>query len=187
MIKRTLDLIIALSAAIIFAVPYIVIVAGIKLSSPGPVLYWSRRAGRLGQFFMMPKFRSMRIDTPEVATDKLGDASTYITPFGSFLRRTSLDELPQLWNILRGEMSVVGPRPIVEQEISRYGPAMEQVLSVRPGLTGLWQVSGRNNVSYQRRVLLDLTYVNRRSLGLDLRILWRTVSVVLFPANKVIK
>ncbi len=107
-----------------------------------------------------------------------------ITPIGQFLRLTSLDELPQLWNILRGEMSVVGPRPIVEQEIPRYGPAMEQVLSVRPGLTGLWQVSGRNNVSYQRRVLLDLTYVNRRSLGLDLRILWRTVSVVLFPANK---
>ena len=104
MIKRTLDLIIALSAAIIFAVPYIVIMAGVRLSSPGPVLYWSRRAGRQGQFFMMPKFRSMRIDTPEVATDKLGDASTYITPFGSFLRRTSLDELPQIYSVLRGDM-----------------------------------------------------------------------------------
>ena len=107
-----------------------------------------------------------------------------ITPIGQFLRTTSLDELPQLFNILRGQMSVVGPRPIVEQEIPRYGAAMDQVLSVRPGLTGLWQVSGRNNVSYQRRVLLDLTYVNRRTLGLDLFILLRTVVVVLFPANK---
>ena len=107
-----------------------------------------------------------------------------ITPIGQFLRTTSLDELPQLVNILRGQMSVVGPRPIVEQEIPRYGAAMDQVLSVRPGLTGLWQVSGRNNVSYQRRVLLDLTYVNRRTLGLDLFILLRTVVVVLFPANK---
>ena len=104
MIKRTLDLIIALSAAIIFAVPYIVIMAGVRLSSPGPVLYWSRRAGRQGQFFMMPKFRSMRIDTPEVATDKLTHARTFITPFGSFLRRTSLDELPQIYSVLRGDM-----------------------------------------------------------------------------------
>ncbi len=100
------------------------------------------------------------------------------------MRLTSLDELPQFWTILRGEMSVVGPGPIVEHEIPRYGPAMEQVLSVRPGLTGLWQVSGRNNVSYQLRVLFDLTYVDCRSLGLDLRILWRMVSVVLFPAKK---
>ena len=107
-----------------------------------------------------------------------------ITPIGQFLRTTSLDELPQLFNILRGQMSVVGPRPIVEEEIPRYGAAMDQVLSVRPGLTGLWQVSGRNNVRYQRRVLLDLSYVNRRSLGLDLFILLRTVVVVLFPANK---
>ena len=96
MIKRTLDLIIAVSAAIIFTVPYMLITLGVRLSSAGPAIYWSRRAGRRGQFFMMPKFRSMRIDTPEVATDELGDATTHVTPFGSFLRRTSLDELPQI-------------------------------------------------------------------------------------------
>ena len=116
MIKRSLDLIIALIAAIIFAVPYVAIVVGVRLSSPGPALYWSRRAGRQGNFFLMPKFRSMRIDTPEVATDKLGDASTYITPFGSFLRRTSLDELPHIYSVLRGDMSIVGPRPALHNQ-----------------------------------------------------------------------
>jgi lipopolysaccharide/colanic/teichoic acid biosynthesis glycosyltransferase len=171
----------------------------VKLTSPGPVFFVQKRIGRRFQRFGCIKFRTMELDAdrrlqalldscPEMRADFEKDhklrCDPRITPIGQFLRLTSLDELPQLWNILRGEMSVVGPRPIVEQEIPRYGPAMEQVLSVRPGLTGLWQVSGRNNVSYQRRVLLDLTYVNRRSLGLDLRILWRTVSVVLFPANK---
>ena len=171
----------------------------VKLTSPGPVFFVQKRIGRRFQRFGCIKFRTMELDAdrrlqalldscPEMRAEFEKDhklrCDPRITPIGQFLRLTSLDELPQLWNILRGEMSVVGPRPIVEQEIPRYGPAMEQVLSVRPGLTGLWQVSGRNNVSYQRRVLLDLTYVNRRSLGLDLRILWRTVSVVLSPANK---
>ena len=171
----------------------------VKLTSPGPVFFVQKRIGRRFQRFGCIKFRTMELDAdrrlqalldscPEMRAEFEKDhklrCDPRITPIGQFLRLTSLDELPQLWNILRGEMSVVGPRPIVEQEIPRYGPAMEQVLSVRPGLTGLWQVSGRNNVSYQRRGLLDLTYVNRRSLGLDLRILWRTVSVVLFPANK---
>ena len=171
----------------------------VKLTSPGPVFFVQKRIGRRFQRFGCIKFRTMELDAdrrlqellescPQLRAEFEKDhklrRDPRITPIGQFLRLTSLDELPQFWNILRGEMSVVGPRPIVEQEIPRYGPAMEQVLSVRPGLTGLWQVSGRNNVSYQRRVLLDLTYVNRRSLGLDLRILWRTVSVVLFPANK---
>ena len=171
----------------------------VKLTSPGPVFFVQKRIGRRFQRFGCIKFRTMELDAdrrlqalldscPQMRAEFEKDhklrRDPRITPIGQFLRLTSLDELHQLWNILRGEMSVVGPRPIVEQEISRYGPAMEQVLSVRPGLTGLWQVSGRNNVSYQRRVLLDLTYVNRRSLGLDLRILWRTISVVLFPVNK---
>ena len=171
----------------------------VKLTSPGPVFFVQKRIGRRFQRFGCIKFRTMELDAdrrlqalldscPQMRAEFDKDhklrRDPRITPIGQFLRRTSLDELPQCWNILLGDMSVVGPRPIVEQEIPRYGPAMEQVLSVRPGLTGLWQVSGRNNVSYQRRVLLDLTYVNRRSLGLDLRILWRTVSVVLFPANK---
>jgi lipopolysaccharide/colanic/teichoic acid biosynthesis glycosyltransferase len=107
-----------------------------------------------------------------------------ITPIGQFLRVTSLDELPQLINIFRGEMSLVGPRPIVQDEIRRYGQSMDEVLSVRPGLTGLWQVSGRNNLSYKRRVELDLIYVRRHNLRLDFNILLRTIAVVLFPADK---
>mgnify|MGYP001249239580 CR=1 FL=1 len=116
MIKRTLDLIIAVSAAIIFTIPYILIALGVRLSSAGPAIYWSRRAGRQGQFFMMPKFRSMRIDTPEVATDKLGDANSHITPFEYFLRRTSLDELPQIYSVLCGDTSIVGPRPALHDQ-----------------------------------------------------------------------
>jgi lipopolysaccharide/colanic/teichoic acid biosynthesis glycosyltransferase len=107
-----------------------------------------------------------------------------ITPIGLFLRTTSLDELPQLLNILLGEMSVVGPRPIVQDEIRRYGSAMNEVLSVRPGLTGLWQVSGRNNLTYKRRVQLDLNYVRRHTLLIDFQIILRTVGVVLFPSDK---
>ena len=111
MIKRTLDLIIALSAAIIFAVPYIMILVGVRLSSPGAAIHWSRRAGRQGQFFMMPKFRTMSQNTPQVATHLLENSHLYITRFGAFLRKTSLDEIPQILSVLIGHMSFVGPRP----------------------------------------------------------------------------
>ena len=107
-----------------------------------------------------------------------------ITPIGRFLRRSSLDELPQFLNVLRGEMSVVGPRPIVEKEIQRYGNYMEKVISVRPGLTGLWQVSGRNNLSYRRRVKLDLIYARERTFLLDIRVILRTFGVLLFPMDR---
>ena len=172
MIKRTLDLIIALSAATIFAVPYIVIMAGVRLSSPGPVLYWSRRAGRQGQFFMMPKFRSMRIDTPEVATDKLGDANSYITPFGSFLRRTSLDELPQIYSVLRGDMSIVGPRPALHNQHELIAKrAALGVDHLRPGVTGWAQVNGRDEIAMQDKLRFDRDYLERQSLFFDLKII----------------
>ena len=198
-LKRSGDIVFSLAMLSLGSPVLLSVALLVKLTSPGPVFFVQKRIGRRYERFGCIKFRTMELDAdrrlqalldscPELRAEFEQDhklrRDPRITPIGQFLRLTSLDELPQFWNILRGEMSVVGPRPIVEQEIPRYGPAMEQVLSVRPGLTGLWQVSGRNNVSYQRRVLLDLTYVNRRSLGLDLRILWRTVSVVLFPANK---
>ena len=198
-LKRSGDIAFSLAMLSLGSPVLITVALLVKLTSPGPVFFVQKRIGRRFQRFGCIKFRTMELDAdrrlqellescPQLRAEFEKDhklrRDPRITPIGQFLRLTSLDELPQFWNILCGEMSVVGPRPIVEQEIPRYGPAMEQVLSVRPGLTGLWQVSGRNNVSYQRRVLLDLTYVNRRSLGLDLRILWRTVSVVLFPANK---
>jgi lipopolysaccharide/colanic/teichoic acid biosynthesis glycosyltransferase len=198
-LKRSGDIVFSLAMLSLGSPVLLSVALLVKLTSPGPVFFVQKRIGRRFQRFGCIKFRTMELDAdrrlqalldscPQMRAEFDKDhklrRDPRITPIGQFLRRTSLDELPQCWNILLGDMSVVGPRPIVEQEIPRYGPAMEQVLSVRPGLTGLWQVSGRNNVSYQRRVLLDLTYVNRRSLGLDLRILWRTVSVVLSPANK---
>ncbi|OUT73383.1 MAG: galactosyl-1-phosphate transferase [Synechococcus sp. TMED19] len=199
LLKRTGDITFSLAMLTLGSPLLLTIALCVKLTSPGPVFFVQKRIGRGYRRFGCIKFRTMELDAdrrlqallescPQMRSEFDKDHKLRndprITPIGHFLRTTSLDELPQLFNILRGQMSVVGPRPIVEQEIPRYGTAMDQVLSVRPGLTGLWQVSGRNNVSYQRRVLLDLTYVNRRTLGLDLFILLRTVVVVLFPANK---
>ena len=179
MYKRILDLIVALSAAIIFAVPYILIMAGVRLSSPGPVLYWSRRAGRYGQFFMMPKFRSMRIDAPEVATDKLGEASNYITPFGSFLRRTSLDELPQIYSVLRGDMSIVGPRPALHNQYELIAKrAVLGVDQLRPGVTGWAQINGRDEIALKDKLRFDQDYLERQSLFFDLMIIVLTVVAV---------
>ncbi|RCL51936.1 MAG: sugar transferase [Synechococcus sp. MED-G71] len=199
LLKRSGDLCFALALLTLGSPLLIAIAIAVKCTSQGPVFFVQQRIGRGYRRFGCIKFRTMELDAdrrlqsllascPQLRAEFEKDHKLRndprITPIGQFLRTTSLDELPQLFNILRGQMSVVGPRPIVEEEIPRYGAAMDQVLSVRPGLTGLWQVSGRNNVRYQRRVLLDLSYVNRRSLGLDLFILLRTVVVVLFPANK---
>lgn len=180
MIKRVLDLIIAFIAAVIFAVPYLLVTAGVKLSSPGPVLYWSRRVGRQGQVFLMPKFRSMWIDTPEVATDKLGDARNYVTPFGSFLRRTSLDELPQIYSVLRGDMSVVGPRPALhnQHEIIAKRAAL-RVDQLRPGVTGWAQINGRDEIALQEKLRFDQEYLERQSLFFDLKIILSTVVAVI--------
>ena len=160
----------------------------------GPVIFAHFRVGRNGRLFRCLKFRSMYRDSAQMLADLLRDDPAAqaewardqklcndprITPVGRFLRKTSLDELPQLFNVLRGEMSLVGPRPITTDELDRYGRQRWHYLEVRPGITGLWQVSGRNDLSYEQRVVLDRRYVESRSLGLDLRILWRTVRVVL--------
>ena len=179
MIKRTLDFIIAVCVIITFAVPYLLIMVGVKLSSPGPVIYWSRRAGRQGQFFMMPKFRSMRIDTPEVATDRLGHARTYITPFGSFLRRTSLDELPQTYSVLRGDMSIVGPRPALHNQYELIAKrAALGIDQLRPGVTGWAQINGRDEIAMQNKLEFDQEYLARQSLFFDLKIIFLTMVAV---------
>ena len=171
----------------------------VKLSSPGPVFYVQRRVGRAYQRFGCIKFRTMRSDAdavlarvlaadPELKREFERDfklrRDPRITWIGKFLRRSSLDELPQFLNVLRGEMSVVGPRPIVDKELNRYGSYMDEVAAVRPGLTGLWQVSGRNNLSYQKRVKLDLAYARGRNFGLDLAIIARTIGVLLLPMDR---
>jgi len=193
MLKRAIDILLMVAMSIV-ALPLIVAIAGlIKVSSPGPAFFGQRRYGRKGEPFMAWKFRSMAADASQVLEQYLASNPALreewrrshklrndprVTRIGRFLRRTSLDELPQLWNILRGQMSFVGPRPIVAEEIARYGVSYSVYKKVTPGLTGLWQVSGRNNTSYEQRVNFDLYYVRNWSLWLDLHVLARTVKVV---------
>ncbi|MDB5843510.1 MAG: sugar transferase [Polaromonas sp.] len=173
--KRAFDLFLALVAAFILAVPVVLVALLVRLTSPGPALYWSDRVGRHNRIFRMPKFRSMRVGTPAVATHLLTDPGAYLTPIGSFLRKSSLDELPQLWSILAGDMSFVGPRPalfnqhdLVEMR-TRFG-----VHELVPGLTGWAQINGRDELPIPEKVKLDVEYLQRQSLWLDIRILWMT-------------
>ena len=183
--KRFFDLLLAVPAGIVLAVPGICIAMAVRLTSPGPILYWSNRVGAFNKIFRMPKFRTMRVGTPAVATHLLTNPEAHLTPIGGFLRTTSLDELPQLWNVLRGEMSLVGPRPLPVDEIRRINdPAHRRRLSVKPGLTCLWQISGRNEVSsFKEWVRLDLEYIDNWSFWLDLKILLKTIPVVLTGAG----
>ncbi len=198
-LKRTGDIFFAAAVLGLGAPVLLVLAALVKLSSPGPVFYVQRRVGRNYHRFGCIKFRTMRSDADKVLASVLAEnpqlkdeyerdfklrRDPRITWVGRFLRRSSLDELPQFLNVLRGEMSVVGPRPIVDKELVRYGHFMDEVAAVRPGLTGLWQVSGRNNLSYRKRVKLDLAYARGRSFSLDLAIILRTFGVLLLPMDR---
>jgi O-antigen biosynthesis protein WbqP len=174
--KRTLDLLLGLMAALLFALPFILLALVVKLTSKGPVLYWSDRIGRDNRIFRMPKLRTMRVDTPVVATHLLADPARFLTPVGAFLRRSSLDELPQLWCILRGDMSVVGPRPALFNQHDLISLRTEQgVHTIRPGLTGWAQVNGRDELPIPDKVRLDAKYVRGQSLALDLKIILLTL------------
>ena len=178
--KRLFDLALALFAAIVLAVPVALVAIAVRLTSDGPALYWSDRVGRNNKLFKMPKFRSMRIGTPAVATHLLQDPSNYLTPIGSFLRKSSLDELPQLWSILTGDMSFVGPRPALFNQHDLIELRNEHgVHQLVPGLTGWAQVNGRDELPIAEKVQLDVEYLQRQSLVLDLRILWMTFDKVL--------
>ncbi|WP_399217356.1 sugar transferase [Synechococcus sp. ATX 2A4] len=198
-IKRTGDILFSLAVLGLGSPLFLLLAALVKVSSPGPVFYVQRRIGRGYRDFGCIKFRTMSKDadrmlqvlleqSPELKREFGKDfklkADPRITPIGRFLRRSSLDELPQFLNVLRGEMSVVGPRPIVREELKRYGRRMDEVLAVRPGLTGLWQVSGRNNLRYAERVRMDVTYARHRGFRADLAIILRTVGVILFPIDR---
>ena len=178
--KRAFDLSVAFAAAAILAFPAFVVALAVRLTSPGPVLYWSDRVGRDNRIFKMPKFRSMRIDTPAVATHLLENPDQWLTPIGSFLRKSSLDELPQLWSILKGDMSFVGPRPALFNQDDLI--ALRTQLGVHelvPGLTGWAQVNGRDELPTPQKVQFDVEYLQRRSLAFDLKILWLTALKVL--------
>jgi O-antigen biosynthesis protein WbqP len=178
--KRIFDLLLALASSAILALPVLLVAILVRVTSPGPVLYWSDRVGRHNRFFRMPKFRSMRIGTPAVATHLLKDPSAYLTPIGSFLRTSSLDELPQLWSILAGDMSFVGPRPALFNQNDLIALRIAQgVHELLPGLTGWAQVNGRDELPIPEKVKLDAEYLRRRSLRFDIYILWLTFVKVL--------
>jgi O-antigen biosynthesis protein WbqP len=178
--KRLFDLVVALVATVFLVLPIVITALAVRLTSPGPVLYWSERVGRHNRIFKMPKFRSMRIDTPAVATHLLRNPDQWLTPIGSFLRKSSLDELPQLWSILKGDMSFVGPRPALFNQDDLIALRKEKgVHELVPGLTGWAQVNGRDELPIPQKVELDAEYLQRRSLRFDLRVLWMTVLKVL--------
>ncbi len=175
MLKRSCDFLLALVAFLILLIPIILVALAVRLTSTGAVLYWSDRVGRHNVIFRMPKFRTMRINTPAVATHLLSDPARYLTPVGSFLRKSSLDELPQLWSILVGDMSFVGPRPALfnQEDLISLRTSLG-VDSLVPGLTGWAQINGRDELPIPVKVELDVYYLNHCSLVLDLRILLLT-------------
>ena len=178
--KRLFDLVVALVAVVFLALPIVMTALAVRLTSPGPALYWSDRVGRHNRIFKMPKFRSMRIDTPAVATHLLQNPEQWLTPIGSFLRKSSLDELPQLWSILKGDMSFVGPRPALFNQDDLIALRTEKgVHELVPGLTGWAQVNGRDELPIPQKVALDAEYLERRSLLFDIKILWLTALKVL--------
>jgi Undecaprenyl-phosphate galactose phosphotransferase WbaP len=185
--KRTADILLTMVGGVFILPLVFVITCAIKLTSPGPAFYSQKRIGRGGKHFRAWKFRTMVVNADQILQDHLKRDPALnaewqrerVTWVGRFLRKTSLDELPQLWNVLRGEMSLVGPRPIVDAEIPKYGPAYSLYLRVTPGITGLWQISGRNNTTYEKRVELDLWYVRNWSIWFDAQILCSTIDEVL--------
>ncbi|MDP3843873.1 MAG: sugar transferase [Oxalobacteraceae bacterium] len=173
--KRLFDFFLALFALLILLIPLVLVAVIVKLTSSGPIVYWSDRVGRHNKIFRMPKFRTMRVDTPAVATHLLSDPKQFLTPVGSFLRKSSLDELPQLWSIVKGDMSFVGPRPALFNQDDLVALRTQcGVDKVLPGLTGWAQINGRDELPIPDKVKLDVDYVLRQSFGLDLKILFLT-------------
>ena len=197
--KNFFDLLFSLLFLIGFLPLFIVISLLIKLSSRGPIFFIQKRIGKNNIPFKCIKFRTMYPEAKDILENLLMKDSLLerefkethkikndprITTIGKLLRKTSLDELPQFINVLRGEMSIIGPRPIVKEEKKKYGKNFKKVLSIKPGITGLWQVSGRNNLTYKKRVILDVNYVENYNFIMDLRILIRTFGVILFPLDR---
>ena len=182
--KRIFDLFLVAYASCFLIIPVLLVAVMVRMTSKGPALYWSDRVGRNNAIFKMPKFRSMRLDTPAVATDKLQNPETYLTPVGSFLRKSSLDEIPQLWSILVGDMSFVGPRPALFNQYDLIAMRTEHdVHRLMPGLTGWAQVNGRDELPLVDKVDLDVSYLKQQSFWLDIRILWMTFVKVLRRDN----
>lgn len=196
--KRSFDILFSLFVLVFFSPLYLVLSLLIAISSPGPIFYVQQRVGKKHQLFGCIKFRTMVHNADEVLANMIATSpqtraefednfklkdDPRITWMGKFLRLTSLDEFPQFWNVLMGDMSVVGPRPLIPEELYKYGNRIDKVLTIRPGITGLWQVSGRNDIPYPQRVQMDVYYVNARNWLMDLWIVIKTIGVVIFPNN----
>ena len=196
--KRLFDIVFSLLVLILFSPVYLLLALLIALSSPGPIFYVQKRVGKNYKLFSCIKFRTMVNNADEVLESIISQSPELreefednfklkqdprVTRIGRFLRMTSLDEFPQFWNVLKGDMSVVGPRPLVTEELPRYGHRIDKVLMVRPGITGLWQVSGRNDIPYPQRVQMDAYYANCRNWWLDLWVIVKTIGVIVFPRN----
>ena len=199
LIKNLFDKLFSLFVLIAFVPLFLIIALLIKLSSRGPIFFLQERVGKNNVPFKCIKFRTMYPEAKDILQNLLNKDEKIkkefeethkikndprITTIGKLLRKTSLDELPQFFNVLRNEMSIVGPRPIVKAEKKKYGKNLNKVLSIKPGITGLWQVSGRNNLTYKKRVMLDINYVKNYNLLMDIRILIRTFGVILFPLDR---
>ena len=197
--KLGFDIVFSLLVIVIGSPIFLFISILIKFSSRGPIFYYHKRVGKNFKTFYCIKFRTMHPEADDILENLLDNNELIkneyekthkikndprITRIGKFLRKTSLDELPQFLNVLKLEMSIIGPRPIVEKEIVKYDNSISKVLSIRPGITGLWQVSGRNNLSYKKRVFLDCLYVDQFNLLMDLRIIIRTLGVLIFPMDR---
>ena len=196
--KRLFDVIFSLLILVLFSPVYLLLALLIALSSKGPIFYVQERVGKNHKPFGCIKFRTMVNNADEMLLELMATSPQLqqefeanfklkqdprITKIGRFLRFTSLDEFPQFWNVLKGDMSVVGPRPLVAQELPKYGSHIDKILTIRPGITGLWQVSGRNDIPYSRRVQIDLYYVNFHNFWLDLWLIVKTIGVVIMPKN----
>jgi len=177
--KRTFDLLLSLVLLVFLVVPMILISIAIRFSSNGPALYWSYRVGKNNKIFKMPKFRSMLLNTPSVATHLLNNPDTYLTPIGGFLRRSSLDEIPQLFSVIKGDMSLVGPRPALFNQKDLIDLRLQKgINNLLPGVTGWAQVNGRDDLSIPDKVALDVEYLNRKSFWFDIKILWMTLLII---------
>jgi O-antigen biosynthesis protein WbqP len=178
--KRAMDILVSGAALAVLAIPLLGLVLLVRATSPGPAIHWSKRVGRGNALFAMPKLRTMRIDTPQIATHLMDDPSRWLTPIGGFLRRSSLDELPQLWSVLMGDMSLVGPRPALFNQDDLVALRTEAgVDALRPGVTGWAQVNGRDELPIPQKVALDAEYLAKASLAFDLKIIVLTVTRVL--------
>ncbi len=173
--KRLFDVVMCILTGVIFILPIVFIILLIASTSPGPILFWSKRVGQFNKYFNMPKFRSMKVGAPVKATHLLVKSNLYITPVGSFLRKSSLDELPQIWSVLKGDMSFVGPRPALFNQFDLIEQRNKKGLDILiPGLTGWAQVNGRDELPIIEKVELDLEYLKRKGFWFDIKILWLT-------------